>query len=218
MAYGLEIERVSVCYGAFTAVDDMSFSVAPGEIFALLGESGSGKSSLLRGIAGLEPLASGAICWNGTDLVHTPTHLRGFVLMFQDGQLFPHLDVAGNSAYGINQLTRRERETRTAELLALVGLEGYGKRRITELSGGQAQRVALARSLAPRPRMLLLDEPLSSLDKGLRERLVGELATIIRDSGIATIYVTHDDSEAFALADRIGTLKAGRLLHVTASS
>ncbi|MDR0435397.1 MAG: ABC transporter ATP-binding protein [Propionibacteriaceae bacterium] len=215
MTYGLEVERATVRYGTFTAVDEVSLSVAPGEILALQGESGSGKSSLLRGIAGLEPLASGSIRWNGTDLTHTPTHLRGFVLMFQDGQLFPHLDVAGNIAYGISQLPRREREARTAELLVLVGLEGYGKRRITELSGGQAQRVALARSLAPQPRMLLLDEPLSSLDKGLRERLVGELGTIIRGSGTASIYVTHDEDEAFTLADRVGVLKDGRLLRVT---
>ncbi|MDR1354930.1 MAG: ABC transporter ATP-binding protein [Propionibacteriaceae bacterium] len=209
---GLELRSVSVCYGDANAVSQVSFQVSPGEIVALLGASGSGKSSLLRGVAGLEPLAAGQVLWDGQDLVKTPTHLRGFVLMFQDSQLFPHLNVSGNIAYGINRLPTAARQARVNELLALVGLPGYGKRRIAELSGGQAQRVALARSLAPNPRMLLLDEPLSSLDRGLRERLVAELGTIIRSSGTAAIYVTHDQSEAFTLADRVGVLQDGQLL------
>ncbi len=213
-AAGLEISHASVRYGAVLAVDDISLSVGPDEIVALLGASGSGKSSLLRAVAGLEPLAAGRISWDGRDLAGTRVHRRGFVMMFQDGQLFPHLSVAGNVGYGLAHLDRAARERRVTELLELVGLAGYGPRPITALSGGQAQRVALARSLAPRPRLLLLDEPLSALDRALRERLVGVLSDTLRATGTPALHVTHDQDEAFAIADRVAVLEHGRLLQI----
>jgi thiamine transport system ATP-binding protein len=209
---GLAVADAVVRYGPLVAVDDVDLRVAPGEVVALLGASGSGKSSLLRGIAGLEPLAAGRVSWNGEDLTATPVFRRGFGLMFQDGQLFSHLDVAANVAYGLFRMPRPQRRSRVAELLEVVGLAGHGSRRVDELSGGQAQRVALARSLAPRPRLLLLDEPLSALDRGLRERLVGVLRESLRVTGTTAIHVTHDQDEAFAIADRVGVMAEGRLL------
>jgi len=209
---GLTLSDAVVRYGDVVAVDSVDLAVRPGEIVALLGASGSGKSSLLRGIAGLEPLAGGRVGWDGEDLSAVPVHKRGFGMMFQDGQLFNHLTVEGNVGYGLYREPRDVRRDRVTELLALVGLAGYGKRRVSELSGGQAQRVALARSLAPRPRLLLLDEPLSALDRGLRERLVGVLADALRTTGTTAIYVTHDQDEAFALADRVGVMADGRML------
>lgn len=211
---GLEVCDAVIRYGETVAVDGVSLDVSPGEIVALLGPSGCGKSSLLRAVAGLEPLAAGSMSWDGTDLAGVPTHRRGFGLIFQDGQLFPHRSVAGNVAYGITSLPKRERTARVDELLDLVGLSGYGKRRVTELSGGQAQRVALARSLAPRPRLLLLDEPLSALDRGLRERLAGDLDQTLRATRTTALYVTHDQDEAFTVADRVAVMDLGRLLQV----
>ncbi len=211
---GLSVTDAVVRYGPITAVDGVSLEVKPGEIVALLGASGSGKSSLLRAVAGLEPLAGGTVEWDGEDITAVPVHKRGFVMMFQDGQLFPHRSVAGNVGYALNHLDRAEREARVEELLDLVGLAGYGSRPVTALSGGQAQRVALARSLAPHPRLLMLDEPLSSLDRGLREHLVGVLERTMRATGTPGLYVTHDQDEAFAIADRIAVLSAGRLLQI----
>jgi thiamine transport system ATP-binding protein len=179
-------------------------------VFALLGPSGSGKSSLLRAVAGLEP-CSGEIAWDGVSVVRVPPHQRGFALMFQDGQLFPHLDVAGNVGYALRVAGRPSAE-RVAELLELVGLAGFETRRVTDLSGGEQQRVALARSLAASPRLLLLDEPLSSLDRELRERLAVELREILTATGVTTILVTHDHDEAGVIADRIGILESGRLV------
>lgn len=211
MVSGLRVQQAEVRYGPVVAVTDVSLEVAPGEVVALLGASGSGKSSLLRGVAGLEPLAEGRISWDGADLTSVPVHRRGFVMMFQDGQLFPHLNVAGNVGYALSGQPQADRETRVAELLELVGLAGYQRRPITELSGGQAQRVALARSLAAKPRLLLLDEPLSALDRELRERLVDVLGSGLRATGTSALYVTHDQDEAFAIADRVGVLIDGRL-------
>ena len=180
-ATGLEIRNLEITYpaaparrrgapatGPVRAVDGVSLTVGRGEVVALLGPSGCGKSSLLRAVAGLEDLAGGEICWDGDDVVSLPVHRRGFGLMFQDGQLFPFRDVAGNVAYGLTGLPRARRRARVEEMLTLVGLSGYAGREITTLSGGQAQRVALARALAPRPRLLLLDEPLSALDRAMR--------------------------------------------------
>ncbi|MGC3954708.1 MAG: ABC transporter ATP-binding protein [Propionicimonas sp.] len=211
---GLQVTDAVVRYGPVTAVDRVSLQVGPGEIVALLGASGSGKSSLLRAVAGLEPLVGGRVSWDGEDITKLPVHKRGFVMMFQDGQLFPHLSVAGNVGYALTALDRKARAARVAELLDLVGLEGYGPRPVTALSGGQAQRVALARSLAPRPRLLMLDEPLSALDRGLREHLVGVLEHTLRATGTPALYVTHDQDEAFAIADRIAVLSQGRLLQL----
>ena len=211
---GLTVTGAVVRYGELVAVDEVDLAVAPGEIVALLGASGSGKSSLLRGIAGLEPLVAGEIRWNDENLANTAVHKRGFGMMFQDGQLFNHLTVEGNVAYGLYREPKSVRRVRVAELLEVVGLAGYGKRRVTELSGGQGQRVALARSLAPRPRLLLLDEPLSALDRNLREHLVGVLGDALRATGTTAIYVTHDQDKAFALANRVGVMAAGRMLQL----
>ena len=209
----LDLTDVTVRFGTTIAVDAVSLSIPTGEVFALLGPSGSGKSSLLRAIAGLEP-CTGDIAWDGASVVAVPPHRRGFALMFQDGQLFPHLDVAGNVGYALKVAgaSRAEIAERVAELLELVGLAGFERRRVTDLSGGEQQRVALARSLAARPRLLLLDEPLSSLDRELRERLAVEVREILTATGVTAILVTHDHDEAGVIADRVGILQSGRLV------
>lgn len=218
---GLSVRDVTVSYAPAraggrvpAAVRDVSFDVDRREVVALTGPSGCGKSTLLRAIAGLEPLASGVVSWAGEDLAPTSPHRRGFGLMFQDGQLFAHLSVAGNIAYGLaaQRVPRPERESRVEELLELVGLPGYGGRAVTALSGGERQRVALARSLAPKPRLLLLDEPLSALDRALRERLSGELASMLRRTETTAILVTHDPFEAETVADRVLAMRAGALV------
>ncbi|MCG7286670.1 ABC transporter ATP-binding protein [Cellulomonas sp. ACRRI] len=199
-----------------TAVAGVTLDVPVGEVLALLGPSGCGKSSLLRAVAGLEPPTSGDVTWDGTDLAAVPVHRRGFGLVFQDGQLFPHRDVAGNVAYGLRGLPRDARAERVAELLDLVGLPGYDRRPVATLSGGERQRVALARSLAPRPRLLLLDEPLSALDRSLRERLADDLRRALVATGTTALFVTHDQDEAATVADRVAVMSAGRLLQVDA--
>lgn len=209
---GLQIHNVSVRYGDLMAVDDVTMMVEPGAVLALLGPSGSGKSSLLRAIAGLEPLATGEIHWDGRDLSGTRVHQRNFGFVFQDAQLFSTMDVGRNVAYGLTRLPRPQRRERVREMLHLVGLEGYENRKVTELSGGQAQRVSLARSLAPSPRALLLDEPLSALDRNLRDRLADDLARILRDVGTTAIHVTHDQDEASTVADTVAVMDQGRLL------
>lgn len=220
---GLEVRQVTVRYGAPVrddaavpaAVTRATFSVDRGEVVALLGPSGCGKSTLLRAIAGLQSLSGGSVLWAGHDLARVPPHQRGFGLMFQDAQLFAHLSVAKNVAYGLSarRVPRAERLARVAELLELVGLPGYGGRPVTELSGGEQQRVALARSLAPGPRMLMLDEPLSALDRELRDRLGGDLARVLRATRTTAILVTHDESEADAIADRTLRMQAGELIN-----
>jgi thiamine transport system ATP-binding protein len=214
---GLSLENVTVRFGDVTAVDAVSLSIPRGEVFAVLGPSGSGKSSLLRAIAGLEP-CTGDIAFDGESVMRMPPHKRRFALMFQDGQLFPHLDVTGNVGYALRvghaATARPAVAERVAELLELVGMPGFERRRVTDLSGGEQQRVALARSLAASPRLLLLDEPLSSLDRELRERLAGELHDILRATGVTTILVTHDHDEAAVIADRIGILDAGRIVQI----
>ena len=219
---GLLVEGATVSYptrqGRTVAVDDVTLDVAAGEVMALLGPSGCGKSSLLRAVAGLEPLDAGRVLWDGEDVTQVPVHRRGFGLMFQDGQLFPHRDVGGNVAYGLRGtsfgVSREARRDRVAQMLELVGLAGYERRSVVTLSGGQAQRVALARSLAPAPRLLLLDEPLSSLDRRLREELASDVGRVLREAGTTALYVTHDHDEAFTVADRIGVMIAGRLRRV----
>jgi thiamine transport system ATP-binding protein len=201
----LELDNVSVRFGATLALDSVSLEVAHGEVLAILGPSGSGKSTLLRAIAGLE-VATGTIRWENEDLARVPVHKRGFALMFQDGQLFPHLDVAGNVGYA--------KKGRVSELLDLVGLAGFENRRVTDLSGGEQQRVALAHALAAQPRLLLLDEPLSSLDRELRERLVVDLRDILLQTHTTAVMVTHDQGEAEAIADRVGVMDEGRMLQL----
>lgn len=211
---GLEIANARVRYGASFAVDDVSLAVAPGEVVAVIGPSGCGKSSLLRAVAGLEPLAGGRVSWAGEDLSGIDTHRRNFGLMFQEHALFAHRDVAANVEFGMRMqgVDRSVRERRVGESLELVGLAGFAHRAVDSLSGGEAQRVALARALAPRPRLLMLDEPLGSLDRSLRERLARDIRTSVRELGIAAIHVTHDQDEAFAVADRVAVMQAGQVL------
>ncbi len=207
---GLSLHDVTVRYGSAVAVDRVTLDVAPGSVVALLGPSGCGKSSLLRAVAGLEPLGSGTVSWDGSSLAGVPVYRRGFGLMFQDGQLFAHRSVGGNVAYGL------PRGASVSPLLELVGLSGYESRAVATLSGGERQRVALARALAPEPRLLLLDEPLSALDRSLRERLAVDLRAALVATGTTAVFVTHDQDEAFAVADRVAVMSAGHLLQVDA--
>jgi thiamine transport system ATP-binding protein len=212
----LRLEQVSVTFDDFTAVDAVDLEAADGEIICVLGPSGSGKSSLLRAVAGLERDATGVVSWDGADLAGVPPHRRGFGLMFQDHALFPHRDVIGNVAFGLRmqRIARAEIEPRAREALALVGMSGFERRRVTELSGGEQQRVALARALAAAPRLLMLDEPLGALDRSLRDRLVTELRALFVRLELTTLFVTHDHDEAFALADRLVIMHEGRIEQV----
>ncbi len=212
----LRLEQVSVRFDDFTAVDAVDLDVGDREIICVLGPSGSGKSSLLRAIAGLERDATGRVSWDGTDLAGVPPHRRGFGLMFQDHALFPHRDVLGNVAFGLRmqRMPRAEIGPRAREVLSLVGMAGFEHRRIAELSGGEQQRVALARALAAAPRLLMLDEPLGALDRSLRDRLVTELRALFVRLGLTTLFVTHDHDEAFALADRLVVMHEGRIEQV----
>ena len=198
------------------AIEDVSLTLDGGQVLAILGPSGSGKSTLLRAIAGLEVLDAGRVLWDGTDITAMPVHKRGFALMFQDGQLFAHRTVASNVAYALQiaRMPAPEQRERVTELLALVGLEGFGGRRVTELSGGEQQRVALARALAVNPRLLLLDEPMSSLDRALRERLGRDLRRILVETGTTAVFVTHDQGEAALVADRIGIMMDSHLVQI----
>lgn len=209
----LLLEGVTVRYGDVAAVAEVDLALPDGQVTAIMGPSGCGKSTLLRAIAGLERPAGGRITYGGRDLADVPVHRRGFGLMFQDYVLFPHLDVAGNVAFGLRMqgLPRATIRGRVAEVLGMVGLVGYEGRPVGQLSGGEQQRVGLARSLAPAPRLLMLDEPLGALDRTLRERLLVELRELFDRLGIAILYVTHDQEEAFAVADRVVVMREGRV-------
>ncbi len=216
----LSVRDLSVSYDGVPAVADASLDVAEGQVLAVLGPSGCGKSTLLRAIAGLEQ-ASGSVAWHGADVSSTPTHKRGFALMFQDGQLFPQLTVAGNVGYPLrirrgSRKARPAAATRVAELLDLVGLSDLAERYPGNLSGGERQRVALARALAASPRLLLLDEPLSALDAGLRERLAEDLRRILLAAGTTAVMVTHDHEEAFTVADSLAVMREGRIVQTGA--
>ena len=217
MAY-LAIEGVYKTYEGRPLLNDVSLDVERGEIISFLGPSGSGKTTLLRIVAGLETPESGRVLLDGQDLGYVPVHRRGVVLMFQDYALFPHRTVEQNVAFGLRMrgLPKSEVGARVQAMLALVGLQDFAPRNVVDLSGGERQRVALARSLAPEPRLLLLDEPLGSLDRTLRERLLEEMAAILRRVGVTTIAVTHDQAEAFALADRVALLHDARFVQVGA--
>ncbi len=210
----LEWRGVTKSFGQTTALDAVSLALCEGDILAVLGPSGCGKTTFLRATAGLESTDSGHILCQGEDLAETPPHKRGFGLMFQDYNLFPHLDVAGNVGFGLRmaRVPGRRRAERVGEMLRLVRLEGLSRRSIHELSGGERQRVALARSLAPSPRLLMLDEPLGALDATLRRELLGELSAILRVVGVTAIYVTHDREEALAVADRAAIMREGRIV------
>ncbi len=212
----LELRQVSVDYGSTRAVDSVSVTVETGTVLALVGPSGCGKSSLLRAIAGLVPLAGGAVAWDGDELTARPTEQRDLGFMFQDHALFTHRNVADNVGFGLRMrgVSAVERKARVQELLAMVGLDGFEARSVEDLSGGEAQRVALARALAPKPRILLLDEPLASLDRARRDELNDELARLLRELRQTAIYVTHDQDEAFAIADQVGVMRAGKLVRI----
>jgi len=212
----LRIDAVVKRFGGFTAVDKLSLDIRAGEFFALLGPSGCGKTTLLRMLAGFETPDAGKILLNGRDIAQVLPHQRPVNMMFQNYALFPHLSVRDNIAFGLKRanMPRPEIDTRVAEMVALVKLEGLEKRKPDQLSGGQKQRVALARSLARRPQVLLLDEPLAALDKKLRESTQSELMELQRRLGTTFIIVTHDQEEAMTVADRIGVMDSGRLEQV----
>ncbi|MCZ2126822.1 MAG: ABC transporter ATP-binding protein [Anaerolineales bacterium] len=207
----LELRSLSKSYAGKPLLRDVSFSVNAGETVCLLGASGSGKSTLLRMIAGLDFPERGRILFNKLDLAEIPPHLRDFGLVFQDYGLFPHLNVFDNVAFGLKMrnLPVEEIKPRVAALLKQMNLRGFDSRRVTDLSGGEQQRVALARALAPNPRLLMFDEPLGALDRSLKEDLLNQIRGILRRAKIPAIYVTHDQKEAFAVADRILILHDG---------
>ncbi|MDK3161678.1 ABC transporter ATP-binding protein [Kamptonema cortianum] len=209
----LQLRGIARDFEGTPLLEDISLEVAQGEILCLLGASGSGKSTLLRIIAGLERADRGDVLLDGVSISHLPVHARRFGLMFQDFALFPHLNVADNIAFGLRMqhMPPREIEQRVREMLELINLSGFAARDVTSLSGGERQRVALARSLAPRPRLLMLDEPLGSLDANLRDTLAREVRSVIRSIGQTAVYVTHDQQEAFSVADRIALLHDGRI-------
>ena len=234
---GLDVEHASVTFpGAATAaLDDVSLTLAPVRVLAVLGPSGCGKSTLLRVIAGLQQLdgpsggwsprrhtggGRGVVRFDGEDITEVATHKRDFALMFQEGQLFGHLSVAENIAYALRRrgVDRAGRAARVSQLLALIGLEGMESRSPATLSGGQQQRVALARALAARPRLLLLDEPLSALDRALRERLAADLREILVAEGVTAMFVTHDHQEALTVADEIALMRDGRVVQHAAAA
>ncbi len=204
----LVVSEVVVTFGERTVLDGASLTVGAGEIVALLGPSGSGKSTLLRVIAGIVTPDRGTVHIGGSDVTSVPTHRRSVGMVFQDEQLFEHLDVGGNVEFGLRMRgdAPDSRGPRVAALLGLVGLTGFQRRNVRQLSGGEAKRVALARSLAPSPTVLLLDEPLTGLDRQLHDRLVDDLAAILRAEGTTSLLVTHDHDEAEAIADRVVTV------------
>ncbi|ALM83043.1 ABC transporter ATP-binding protein [Bordetella sp. N] len=215
----LELDQLQLAYDTATGprvvVDALSLTLERGHLGSLLGPSGCGKTSVLRAIAGFEPVRRGHIRLDGTLLSSADSSVapqsRRVGMMFQDYALFPHLDVAGNVAFGLRRQSKPQQRERVREMLALVGLEALAGSYPHELSGGQQQRVALARALAPAPELLLLDEPFSNLDADSRERLAFELRDLLKETGLTALLVTHDQAEAFAIADRIGIMRDGRL-------
>jgi spermidine/putrescine transport system ATP-binding protein len=212
----LNVDNLVKFYEGNPLINDLSFFLREKEVLCLLGPSGSGKSTLLRIIAGLEPFESGRITWRGKDLARITPERRSFGFMFQDYALFPHLSVYENVAFGLRMqhLPERTIAHRVAAELDRVSMSSFADRRVQNLSGGEQQRIALARTLAPEPGLIMLDEPLGALDRKLREQLTVEIRRILKSAGVPAIYVTHDQAEAFTLADRILLLSGGRLAQV----
>ncbi len=210
----LQCRDIHKAFGSTIVLAGVDLEVADGEVVALLGPSGSGKSTLLRLIAGLDRPDRGTLSWDGADLRDTPVHRRRFGLMFQEYALFPHKSVWGNVAFGLTQLGLRGAELKKGVDRALewVGMEQMAERQIDALSGGEQQRVALARTLAPRPRLVMLDEPLGALDRLLRERLVREMRALLLERRATAIYVTHDHDEAASIADRVALINDGHIV------
>lgn len=216
MSTAVEFKNISRVYGDIKAVDSVSMAIGEGEFFSMLGPSGSGKTTCLRLIAGFEQPSRGSILLHGKEAAGVPPFLRDVNTVFQDYALFPHMNVRDNVAYGlmVRGVSKRERYASTEEALAMVALQGYGDRKPSQLSGGQRQRVALARALINRPRVLLLDEPLGALDLKLREQMQGELKSLQRKLGITFVYVTHDQSEALSMSDRVAVFHKGHIEQV----
>jgi len=212
----LEIVGLTKAFGATRAVDGVSLSVDRGEFFTLLGPSGCGKTTLLRLVAGIYPVNTGAVRLNGRDITHTPMHRRNLAMVFQNYALFPHLNAFDNVAFGLRsrRITRSEINKRVKDALALVKLEAFADRFPAQLSGGQQQRVALARALVVRPDLLLFDEPLSNLDARLRDEMRLEIRELQRRIGITTVLVTHDIAEAFTMSDRMAVMQAGKVVQI----
>ena len=210
----LTVKNIEKSYEGKPLLKKVSFEISKDETVCLLGPSGSGKSTLLRIIAGLEDAEGGQVLWDGKPLSDTPAHQRKFGLMFQDYALFPHRNVAQNIAFGLRMQNQPKDviQKRVADALKTIDMAGFADRKVTELSGGEQQRVALARALAPQPRLLMLDEPLGALDRTLREQLSRELRRILRETKVPAVYVTHDQEEAYAIADRLLLLHNGVIL------
>lgn len=211
----LNISNLNYRYSNDLLLHDLHLSLTDHEVLCLLGESGSGKSTLLRIVAGLEKPISGDVFWNGVRINNLPPHRRNFGLMFQDYALFPNRTVAENIAFGLEMKrgwNRKEINERVVHLLEQVNMSSFKDRKVTELSGGEQQRVALARSLAPKPHLLMLDEPLGALDHALRQGLLTELRDVLGRNGTPAIYVTHDQEEGFSIGDRVAILKDGKIL------
>jgi len=213
----LSLNNISACYDKHTmTVKNVSFSLAEGELACLLGPSGCGKTTILRAISGFQTLETGEIHLNGIELsspdVCIEPEQRNVGMVFQDHALFPHLSIAENIAFGLKQLTKHEQQQRIENLLELVGMQDYANQYPHELSGGQSQRVALARAIAPRPKLLLMDEPFSNLDTELRETLGYEVRVLLKKLNMTAIMVTHDQHDAFALGDKVGVMSEGKLM------
>jgi thiamine transport system ATP-binding protein len=208
----VDLRDVDVRYGSIAVLDSVSLSIAAGEVVGLLGPSGSGKSTLLRVIAGIVELDCGSVWVDGVDVTRVPTHKRGVGMVFQDNQLFPHRSVVDNVAFGLkmSRVDRPTREQRASTWLDRVGLGGFERRRVTDLSGGEAKRVALARTLVTEPGVVLLDEPLTGLDRELHDQLVDDLASLLRIADSTALLVTHDIDEADEICDRVVTISSLR--------